>query len=600
MLKNLFTLVLFLALVPVLVNAQDGVLAKKAPIALVETAATNEISQKIVVGDGTVNAPWVAVDTMQNAYGPAIAALNPIAYDQDADVVALVYRGRTTYAAGSGQLWYSISTNRGVTWRRVSPINSGAGVDISARYPSMAIGNATGGGLAATTGLFSWPNLNPGAFGFLGYGAAEPLGGTSPNFFAVNQGPPAYSSQVPCWTSGANYVWSADNGTNADVDIFVTQDFATITKTVIPSSEFGDGGNVTMGGVGFNGIQYLGFLGTFPHPNPANPMPGGWYPGYFKSTNNWATYTTKVVDFRTIPALADYDRIYDYKTGDAFVSYEADINVDKDGFVHIIIALSDTNVANKNSLVELIETSTGWNAKIIVPSFPTNFFTGTPTFSWTADNTPGLGQMGPSGYLAFDKAREVMVAAWCGPKAPADTISDIFYSFRRLNGEWSTPVNITNTPDINETGIHLAPTLNKGTVANEFTAFAGYWYQAGATTPAIVTTSAAVFYVAPVKFLAPTSAGEEGNLVNSFELGQNYPNPFNPSTKISFTLAQNSDVTLKVYDVLGREVMTLASGLHVAGTHQVSFDASELASGLYIYTINAGSFTSSKKMMLMK
>ena len=96
------------------------------------------------------------------------------------------------------------------------------------------------------------------------------------------------------------------------------------------------------------------------------------------------------------------------------------------------------------------------------------------------------------------------------------------------------------------------------------------------------------------------SADEDPILVNEFNLEQNYPNPFNPSTSIKYTLAETSDVNLKVYDVLGNEVVTLVNSTQNAGSHTISFDASNLASGLYIYTLNTGNFTSSKKMMLLK
>lgn len=593
MLKRLCTMVLVLVLVPVLINAQDRV-AKKAPIMVIEQTSTTESLPQVKVGDGTVSAPWVAVDTMANAYGPAIAPLNPIAYDPDADVVAVVYRGRTTYSLGSGQLWYSISTDAGVSWNRIAAINS---ADLAARYPSMAIQNS-GGGLDATTGLFSWPQLNPGAFGFLGYGAAQPLGDTqNPNFYAINQGPPAYSSQVPCWTSDSKFVWASDNGEegNASIDVFVTEDFQTINKTTIPSSAFDDGGNVTMGGAYRNGTHFLGALGTYPDPDTANPILSGWYPGYFKSTDDFATYTTHVVDFRAIPALQSYQRLFDFKKGDAFVSYEADINVDKDGYVHMMVTVTDTNVANKNSIVELFETANGWDAKIVLESTPDNFFG-----AWfTADNSPTIGQMGPSHYLATDKSGEWLFTAWTGPASPADTIADIFYSYRKLGGDWSTPVNITSSANINEAGMHLAPTLKLNETTNELTAFVGYWYGAGADGPSFVTTSPTVFYIAPIKVQLPNSIGD-GVSLNSFELGQNYPNPFNPTTSINFTLAERSNVSLKVFDVLGREVMTLVNSTKDAGNHNVSFDAGDLASGLYIYTIKAGNFTSSKKMMLMK
>jgi hypothetical protein len=93
---------------------------------------------------------------------------------------------------------------------------------------------------------------------------------------------------------------------------------------------------------------------------------------------------------------------------------------------------------------------------------------------------------------------------------------------------------------------------------------------------------------------------EDGIVANSFTLEQNYPNPFNPSTKINYTLAERSAVTLKVYDVLGNEVANLVNTTQEAGKHSVTFDAGNLASGLYIYTLNSGNFTSSRKMMLLK
>ena len=98
----------------------------------------------------------------------------------------------------------------------------------------------------------------------------------------------------------------------------------------------------------------------------------------------------------------------------------------------------------------------------------------------------------------------------------------------------------------------------------------------------------------------PGGVGDGENFVNSFNLAQNFPNPFNPGTQIKYTLAERSNVVLKVYDVLGKEVATLVNSFEDAGQHEVNFDASNLSSGLYIYTIQAGNFTSSKKMMLLK
>ena len=86
----------------------------------------------------------------------------------------------------------------------------------------------------------------------------------------------------------------------------------------------------------------------------------------------------------------------------------------------------------------------------------------------------------------------------------------------------------------------------------------------------------------------------------NYSLYQNYPNPFNPTTQINFSVPKNSFVTLKVYNVLGQEVATLFSGMQKAGKYVATFDANRFASGVYFYRLQAGSFSSVKKMMLMK
>ncbi len=86
----------------------------------------------------------------------------------------------------------------------------------------------------------------------------------------------------------------------------------------------------------------------------------------------------------------------------------------------------------------------------------------------------------------------------------------------------------------------------------------------------------------------------------NFELSQNYPNPFNPTTRINYAITQSSQVTLIVYNILGQQVAVLVNGYKNAGNYQLTWDASNLPSGIYIYRIEAGAQVMSKKMTLLK
>jgi hypothetical protein len=99
-----------------------------------------------------------------------------------------------------------------------------------------------------------------------------------------------------------------------------------------------------------------------------------------------------------------------------------------------------------------------------------------------------------------------------------------------------------------------------------------------------------------------TSVSDDDNNINpgSFYLAQNYPNPFNPSTNIQYAISSRQVVSLKVYDVLGNEIATFVSEEQPAGTYEVEFDGSNLASGIYIYRLTAGNFSDSKKLILLK
>jgi len=104
---------------------------------------------------------------------------------------------------------------------------------------------------------------------------------------------------------------------------------------------------------------------------------------------------------------------------------------------------------------------------------------------------------------------------------------------------------------------------------------------------------------APISALT-TGVNEKNELPNDFNLSQNYPNPFNPTTTISFSLPSKSYVSLKVFDALGREVSILVSKELTAGTYSQQWNSGSLPSGVYFYRLQAGNYSETRKLVLLK
>lgn len=182
--------------------------------------------------------------------------------------------------------------------------------------------------------------------------------------------------------------------------------------------------------------------------------------------------------------------------------------------------------------------------------------------------------------------------------------NDIYEQYSDNGGAtWSAPRNLTNTPTVDE----IYPSVSR--VGNSTTNIA-ITYQLsecpGATSFTNTSTPICKVYQIYKRF-NPETGGVIGiNNVSSevpsgFSLMQNYPNPFNPSTKIRFAVPKTSNVTIEVFDVTGKLVRTLAKDEMVtAGVKEVEFSAVNMASGVYFYTLKAGDFVQTKKMILIK
>jgi hypothetical protein len=162
------------------------------------------------------------------------------------------------------------------------------------------------------------------------------------------------------------------------------------------------------------------------------------------------------------------------------------------------------------------------------------------------------------------------------------------YSYAELGWQYYGSSTTNSFEDLNETYVTGGAVANEHWVYYKVTAVDMHPYESPASNQV----------GARVK-----GAGLEkiaGSIPNEYSLDQNYPNPFNPSTKISYSIKEEGLVTLKVYDILGKEIATLINENKPEGNYEVEFNASALPSGLYIYKIQSGSFSDVKKMLLTK
>jgi len=180
---------------------------------------------------------------------------------------------------------------------------------------------------------------------------------------------------------------------------------------------------------------------------------------------------------------------------------------------------------------------------------------------------------------------------------------DLYYQRSLDDGAtWGAPIRITNTPLIDECYASVS-IYNRGAGGNNYDLNFTYMKDPGVG-PASFGGSAPASVNSLIyrKITEANVVGISNNQINldDYKLLQNYPNPFNPSTTISYNLVKSGIVTLKVFDLLGREVSTLVNEFQQSGLKEVSFNASNLSSGLYFYSISTPGFTDIKKMMLIK
>ena len=216
----------------------------------------------------------------------------------------------------------------------------------------------------------------------------------------------------------------------------------------------------------------------------------------------------------------------------------------------------------------------------------------------------GVSQLGGNGLFILNEGATLATANEGGIDSTLQTTGDdslhvganyIFNGSTAQVTGTQMPMTVNGLTIDNEAGVKLSQaTLINGVLRLENGVFDN-------TIPFTLGPNGSIVVVNGSLLIDPTSIeGQSHEIPTEFALFQNFPNPFNPTTTIRYDVKELSEVTVKIYDVLGREVAELVNDQHVAGSYAVTWDARAYASGVYYYRISAGDFVSVRKLVLMK
>jgi hypothetical protein len=230
------------------------------------------------------------------------------------------------------------------------------------------------------------------------------------------------------------------------------------------------------------------------------------------------------------------------------------------------------------------------------PSVPLHQYT---HIAATYDASLGIAKIYING--VFDVSRSV-------GSSVSNSTGNLFVGFNPVRGDFVAPfkgvIDEVRIWNIARTESEIQSTMNQSLNGNE-PGLIGYWkFDEGTGSVTSDATSnqndGTISGATWVLGTTPVENENDFSLPDQFSLEQNYPNPFNPSTIIKYELPIGGQVTLNVYDMLGNEVATLVDEGKPAGVYTVNFDGSTLASGMYLYRLHAGSYASTKAMLIIK
>ena len=579
----------------------------------------------------------IAIGQSGNAFGSAFGAKTALFAHPAVNSISMVYRSApaVTGDVSTGCLRFGSSTDGGATWgSNLGPLYtasaSGAVPFANARYPQAIIYNPAGNTVAANAFVTQFsPTLagfGPGAnsaWGGLVHGSVAIGGGTGTqtedidanNGYLIPDGGALNLDDNTFWIS--NGYFDGVSGDYADSLIFAkgvwsAGDYAyTYQKIAAPLAVDLDGTRTLVATTiawGSAGVGYAALLG---HDNYTTVADSNLAPIVYKTTDNGATWA-KIASFDMNSFGALFQFGVPYTT-----AFEIDMTVDNNNNAHIVIGVGPL-AANAYSLntgagnwglfdISTTDGGTSWNAQLLATpqTFRGEFADAGNTLQ--EDSRPQIARTADGTKLFF---------TWF------DTDTTLFFTTDNL------------FPDVHTVGLNTATglwtpetNLTAGSSADGICIF-------GNVAPFTLDGSTAGCYEVPVSILALTGGGPssqsdhsyldgleicdaaftvagttipivnlstglvENNGSVSFDLGQNFPNPFNGSTQFNLNLVKSSDVTVEVYNVLGKLVKTNSYENLQAGVNTIAINASDLSAGLYSYRVIVGSEMATRTMIV--
>lgn len=472
----------------------------------------------------------------------------------------------------SRRVAYAYSTNNGTTWNNFN--NMYVPSTRRAGFPSIDLGRGSiaGAPVIANHNVLNSANGNESTV-YVDF----PEGGGA--FGEVSPPTAIGGADEPIWpyvagASDGGVVMAGSRSTAATAFYTRTADFVSWSPwtQVTPVTQSGGRYPVQANGTGRVGIVYNTSNGT--------AALGNWW---IESTNNGQTWSTPVNIF---------DYRWDPTTQDSMNSYvHSDFVYNGNTPLFVFSEYSRLATSNREDIVFWSQ-ATGF--KVAVSYDSTKYIVDpiNQRFHGLSLGWPSIGMSGSTIVVAFQAfQRDVDSNA-----THRYNYSDVWFTYSNNGGvTWAPTENLTRTANLDE----RYPSVSKWNAPGQANIVWTQKTKSGLYAfPGVNVDTVRTWQVYLRKILSDVKPS--GEIASGFALNQNYPNPFNPATRIDYTVAQAGRVTIKVYDVLGKEVATLLNENLQPGTYQTTFDGARLASGIYYYKMTAGSFTDTKKMLLVK